>query len=414
MYCKTLILAFLVLTGSLWAGAQQATLDYFLTSALQNSPLLKDYGYQQRANAIDSSRIAASYRPQVFASSLNSYAPVVHGFGYDGAITNFGNFSELITVSKQLVSRPNLQNQYGALRLANDSLSLASRISEQDIRREVTAQFISAYGSWQQYLYNKEIYTLLAGEDTLLRTLTQANVYRQTDYLTFLVTLKQQQLAVTQARTQYHQDYGMLNYLCGLVDTSFTELKEPLLGPDSLIAGEQSVYYRKFLLDSLLLENQHARIDFDYRPKVSLYADAGLVTSLQYEPYKNFGTSVGISVQVPIYDGHQRKMLHNKVNLAEETRRWYRDFFRNQYTQQVAQLLQQVRLASEAIDQAADQLKYSRGLIDANGKLLATGDLRIADYILAINNYLQLRNVLTINTINRWQLINQLNYWNQP
>jgi hypothetical protein len=46
------------------------------------------------------------------------------------------------------------------------------------------------------------------------------SVYRQTDYLSFLVTLQQQQLAAEQLLGQYQNDFALLNYLCGLRDTT--------------------------------------------------------------------------------------------------------------------------------------------------------------------------------------------------
>ncbi len=59
------------------------------------------------------------------------------------------------------------------------------------------------------------------------------------------------------------------------------------------------------------------------------------------------------------------------------------------------------------------QLKYSERLIAANNKLLSIGDVRIVDYLLAISNYMNAKNQLTFNEINRLQLINQVNYWKE-
>jgi hypothetical protein len=52
-------------------------------------------------------------------------------------------------------------------------------------------------------------------EDTLLRKLTQNNVYKQTDYLSFLVTVQQQELATSELQIQYEYDFATLNYLSG-------------------------------------------------------------------------------------------------------------------------------------------------------------------------------------------------------
>jgi hypothetical protein len=45
--------------------------------------------------------------------------------------------------------------------------------------------------------------------------------------------------------------------------------------------------------------------------------------------------------------------------------------------------------------------------------LLETGDARIADLVIALNNYLTAKNLLTQNTVSRLQIINQINYWNR-
>ena len=183
MYKFVLLFGLLFLSSFLFA--QQKTLDFYLQQAFQNSPLLKDYAAQVQSNRIDSAIIRAGYGLQVNGSSTNNYAPVIHGYGYEGAITNVGNFSELITASKQFIGNANLQNQYNAVQLANDSIRIATRISEQDLQKSITQQYIATYGSWQQYQFNKEVYDLLQKEDTILKKLTSAAVYRQTDYLTF-------------------------------------------------------------------------------------------------------------------------------------------------------------------------------------------------------------------------------------
>ncbi len=164
----------------------------------------------------------------------------------------------------------------------------------------------------------------------------------------------------------------------------------------------------------MLLRNQQLRIDYNYKPKVGLYADGGYISTFAYQPYRNFGTSIGLNFSIPIYDGRQRRMQHQKLNIAEESRINYRDFFQTQYNQQLAQLVQQLNGAQQLINETSSQLKYVEGLIKANSRLLATGDVRVADYIIAINNFLNAKNIITQTTTNKLQLITQLNYWNQP
>ena len=98
--------------------------------------------------------------------------------------------------------------------------------------------------------------------------------------------------------------------------------------------------------------------------------------------------------------------------IAEETRSNYAGYFKAQYKQQIMQQLQQLKLTEQLITQATEQLKYSKALIDADEKLLVVGEARIADYILAIGNYLSAKNTITQAGINKLQIINEINYWN--
>ena len=211
---------------------------------------------------------------------------------------------------------------------------------------------------------------------------------------------------------QFQNDYASLNYSCGLQDTALHPLDAPVLDPVAIPEVENTLLYRQFRLDSLQLKNNDALIDFGYKAKVNVYADAGYSSSFAVTPYKNFGASIGLNMTVPIYDGKQRKMQHSKTAIAEMTREYYRDFFSTQYKQQIAQLFQQLSSTQDLIDQAKDQLKFTRALIEANRKLLATGDVRIADYIIALGNYLTAQNIITVNNTAKSQIINQINYWN--
>ena len=123
------------------------------------------------------------------------------------------------------------------------------------------------------------------------------------------------------------------------------------------------------------------------------------------------GTSVGASIIIPIYDGRQKKMEVSKINITERNRNNYKDFFTRQYLQQIAMLTQQLHETESMISLIDAQLKYSKSLIEVNGKLLNAGEAKVTDYILALNNYVNAKNLITQNSISRLQIINQINYW---
>jgi outer membrane protein TolC len=393
--------------------AQTYTLDHYIELAQNNSPLLKDLRNQVATNQLDSLRIRAGYKPQVNATSVGLYAPVVGGYGYAAAITNEHTLNALMGVNQSLDSKKNIAAQVNAITLLSQSVGNTAKISEQDLKKAVTSQYITAYGSLQQLKFNQEIVGLLTQEEDLLKKLTRTNVYHQSDYLTFLVTLKQQQLALQQSRMQYKNDYATLNYLTGITDTSYVDLQEPGIQKTIKADISNSIFFNQYKLDSLKLVNSRTLVDFSYKPKINLLADGGYNSDFASQPYKNWGLSVGFSFTLPIYDGGQRKIQYQKLSLEEDTRRTYKAFFDVQYHQQIAQLNQQIAGNESLLKQIDEQMKFSESLIKVDTKLMQTGDLRIADLILAINNYLSIKNLKTQTNITNLQLINQLNYWNR-
>ncbi len=408
-YKIILLLAFVL---PLCALAQTKDLSYFIDKSVTNSPQLLEYRNLLLSNSIDSQLIIAANRYQITGNGNTYYAPIIKGYGYDIAITNGQQLSALIALNKQIYNKRNLSLQFNNLRLQRDSLNVTSSITIQDIKKSIITQYITAYGDQLQLQFNDEVISLLANEDSVLKRLTQKNVYRQVDYLSFLVTLRQQELTRSQLDLLYKSDYGTLNYLAGIVDTTTSTLSPPNLQVVTNYLENSSPFLQKYKLDSARLINEKNLVDIGYRPKVSLFADAGYQSSFNIAPYKNFGTSVGVNLSIPIYDGHQKQLQYTKINIQERTRQKQRDFFSTQYRQQILQLQQQLK-ALEGLREPIDkQIEYLQTLIDVNGKLLETGDIKITDYVLALSNYISSRNLVIQNIISRFQIINQLNYWN--
>lgn len=394
------------------AVAQTKNLAYYINSALSRSPLLNDFRNQVETNSLDSLVFKAGYGPIVEGVSNNAYAPVIGGFGYDPALTTTA-FTTEVAASKKFIGRQNLATQYKAFGLLADSIRNAKKISEQDLKKTVIAQYITAYGDQQQLNFYQTVHDLLTDQETLLKKLTQNNIYKQTDYLAFLVTYKQQELQLKQLRIQFQNDFAMLNYLCGLFDTASVTLQDPGIILEQLPDFSYSAFYQRYLVDSMKLQNAMAILNYSYRPKLSAFANAGYSSTLLYQAEKNFGFSLGLNLSAPIYDGHQKRLQMQKLGIQENTVAGYRDFFTSQYNQQVAMLRQQLSSTEALLEDINQQVNYSQGLIDVNEKLMRTGDAKISDFIIAINNYLTAKNLLTQNNISRMQIINQLNYWNR-
>ncbi len=406
-------LIFLIFLIPVYSLAQDKNLDYYISNAITNSPLLNDFRNQLLSNSIDSQILQASRNIQINGNGNSFYAPVRNGYGYDAAITNGGQLQALVTASKNILPGKFVNLGFKQLQLTGDSIRNASKISEQDLKKTIINQYITTYGDQLQMDFNSQLLNLLSREEMVLKRLTQKNVYKQVDYLSFLVTYQQQDLTRNQLQAQYKNDYATLNYLAGIIDTIPTALAPPELNVIRTFYTDSSAFFLKYKIDSLRLINNKALIDLGYKPHINLFTDGGIQSTFSDPVYKNFGYSFGINFVVPIYDGGQRKLQYSKINIAERTRARNKEFFQTQYYQQVAQLQQQLNAIENLLVPINKQIKYIETLIDANGKLLETGDIKMTDYVLALNNYITAKNLVVQNMVARLQIINQLNYWNK-
>ncbi|MDQ2718604.1 MAG: TolC family protein [Bacteroidota bacterium] len=392
--------------------AQNKNLNYFLDNSINNNPRTFELQNLILANRIDSQLIVAGNRFQITGSGNAYYAPVFNGFGYDGAITNGQQLSALVALNKQIYNKRNLSLQFKTLQIQRDSLTITSAISRQDIKKAIVTQYITTYSDQLQLDFNDEVINLLKNEESLLKKLTQKNVYKQADYLAFLVTLQQQQLTRNQLLVQYRNNYATLNYLAGILDTTTEKLTAPDIAVVQNFDTLNSPFFLNYKIDSLRILNQRSIINIGYRPRVNLFADAGYQSTFTITPFKNFGTNLGINLTIPIYDGRQRKLQYAKLSIEERTRQRQKEFFSNQFRQQIQQLEQQLNDLEGLTGPINQQIEYLQTLINVDEKLLETGDIKITDYVLALNNYITSKNLIVQNQVARYLIIHQLNYWN--
>ncbi len=409
---KKFVIIFLICIAPLFSLGQNKDLDYFINKSLENNPAITDISNLVLSNIIDSELLHAANKLQVAGNGNGYYAPVVGGYGYDQIITNGQQLSALVAVNKQINNKKNLNLQYKSLQLQSDSLTNSSAITKQDIKKAIIIQYITTYGDQLQLEFNDQLIHLLSKEEGLLKSLTQNNVYKQSDYLSFLVTLQQQVLAKNQLLVQYKNDYASLNYLAGIIDTTAETLSAPAIQVVQNFQAQDLPFFLNYKIDSLRIENERLIAKVQYRPKVNLFADAGYQSSLILTPYKNFGYSFGVNLTVPIYDGHQKQLQFSKLDIQQRTLQKKQEFFDLQYHQQLQQLYQQLNNIEGLNTNISKQIDYLETLLKVDAKLLETGDIRITDLILALNNYITAKNLVVQNQVARYQVIQQINYWN--
>ena len=388
----------------------QSTLPGFIEVVLKNSPRLIEQKNNLKLASLDSTLFRASLKTRIFSQNDGLYYPVVNGFGYDEIITNGQELGVLINFDKQVLFRGQFNANMNSILLNRNQAENSLKITEKDLVRNATDLYLTAYGDYLQWQYNRDIANLMLREDSILQALTRSNIYRQTDYLVFQADISKQRLASRNALLQYKTDLLALRYESGISDTSFVELAIPELGIKPYPENQNSIFFKQYTLDSMQLLNQVDLISAEYKPQLKLHADAGYLSSLVLTPYKNFGAGIGMSLLIPIYDGRGQQIKKDRVQVLQDNLLHQKSYFAQQYDLQTRQL---TILLGNLRDQTTDintQLKFYDQLIPAERKLLSIGQLDIQQYFVVIQNYIDLKNQETVNKIRKWMITNQINY----
>ena len=401
----------LLLTGlALSAYSQTRNLDFYLTQAIQNSPLLNDYRNQISSTLADSLLIRAAKKPLIEAKSQLLYSPFYRNFGYDEVITDGGNYTAVMGVSQNIFNRRELNNKFEAIALQKQSVNNTSRISLTELNKIITDQYLITFSGYTDFLFNKNFLELLDKEDEIIKQFVKNGIAKQTDYLSLLVEIQSQEILVYQLRSQYRKDLMLLSQLCGLNDSTLYELTEPKLvikGTPDIVKSPSYIQYK---IDSIKIENEKTAIDIRYKPKVNWFADAGFLTSNPWNFYKHFGYSAGLSLNIPVYDGKQRGIEKQKLEFNENSRKAYENTYYKKYFQQIQQLNLELKSLNEVYAQVENQLKTSELLVKTFKEQLEAGIIQMTEYINAIKNFKTTSRNINLINIQKLQVINEMNF----
>lgn len=387
IFKKHFYLLLFLLSVGFYHAQNKNTLDYYLNISNQNNPNLQDLTNQMSITALDSIKMRREFGFKVNGIADASYSPQFNNWGYNGNSTiNGNNLALLGRVSRDFISKKNYDAKLNSFSIGIQQLLNQKNLSALNLKKAITEQYLLTYESQEQKKIDQEIIDIFRQEDLILKKLTQSAVFRQTDYLSFKVGLQQILLQQKQHEADYQNNFGLLQYLSGSSE-EIEYLKEPDFKLNDENNFGQSIYAQSFRTDSLKLANYIQLINYSYQPKISLFADGGYSSALQQTPYKNFGISAGVSLNIPIYDGHQRELLLAQKKIELDTKKNYEDFYQKQYLQYQKQIENQIQQYKGMAAIANQQLDYAKTLIVANLKQLPTGDVKMVDFLMSITNY---------------------------
>ena len=393
--------------------SQDCTLSGYLDRGVANSPLLKDLSNQIISNRFDSLVARAGYLPQVNFNASMMYAPTINGWGYSEVITNGQQLTGTLNVNQQIFNNKAREAAYEKYGLAAGSLANDRKISVNELKKAITAQYLAAYAALDERKYQQEILATLTDEARIIKAWTEKGIYRQTDYLSLQVEIMTLERNIRDLDLQYRKESWNLHMVCGIGDTALCDISLPVIISASARPAEESPFYRRFVIDSLMIKNELFLVDRKYKPVVSWFADGGMVNNEPRYLYQNLGISGGISLTLPVFDGNQRKINYDRIRMREETRRMYQENFRFRYEAQLRQLQAELERTRVLMQENEKQIALTKELVAADRVQLNAGSLPITDYILALKSLLEARHAGLLYQIKIQYILNEINFWKQ-
>jgi hypothetical protein len=389
---------------------QTRGLEYYIGTGLLNSPLIRDLDNQLSSASIDSLIVLAKRKPQIEWRSQLLYPPYNKNLGYDEVITDGGNYQAVGYVSQNIFNRRSVNNQINSIKTQKNGLSIDKKLTTSELKKTITSLYITAFSVYADYSFNTSFLDLMTSENQVVEKLVKAGVYSQSDFLALQIETGGQKIIVTQLKNEYERDVRLLNEACGIVDTSSVILMRPDIKLTNARTESGYLLLQPYMIDSLKIINEKDALQLRYKPTVTWFADAGILTSNPWNFYNHFGASAGISLNFLIFDGKQRNLEEKKLSFRENTRSLYNFNSKKQYDQQFLRLKGELDGIREVRAQMSKQLEVSDQLVHSLKSELEAGIIRMTDYLSAIKNHRSINHNINITDIEMLNIINEMNW----
>jgi len=408
------ILAGLLASGT---GFTQNTLDYYLRAARENNPVIKENLSQKDKAVIQEKIIRAEYQgPKIYASGEVNYPPLFpnkddpRAFGYERAITNGGLIAANLNGLQPVFNRQVRETLTNQVRNTGEAGVVQASLTLHQLEKEVTDQFIIACQNLSQINFTTDIKNQLLKQKELVETLAQSGIYKASDILLIKIEIENETALLNNLQSVYHQNLSLLNSKCGLTNEPPVNLILPDIKPKD--ADQSSKFLEKFRSDSLREVYNLESANLKYKPQFSVYGNTGLKAMEFQGIQRKFGIMGGLTMFIPIYDGHQKEFISQQTEINIQNIANYKQDFLIQKSNRQKALYSSLVLIVERIDILQAQLNDYQKLIELYQSELKAGNLEMINYMNTIRAYSTLQNELTVNEINKLLLINESNYYN--
>ena len=398
-------------------GFSQNTLDYYLKTARDNNPTIKENLALTEKAVIQQDIVKAEFRkPKVFATGEINYSPLVpnkddpNAIGYDVAITDGALYAGLVNIQQPVFNKSIYETLGRQAEVAGEAGADKAKLTLHQLEKEVTDQYIVSYQSLNQITFVSNIKNQLIQQKAVIETLAANGIYKRSDILLIEIEIQNQATEINNLQAIYNRNIYALNELCGLKENAGATLSAPQIELKTDDAPSQ--FLEKFRLDSLQQVYNLEVSNLKYKPQVNIYGNTGLQAIEFSGIQRKFGVGVGMILAIPIYDGHQKDFTRKQTEINLGVIDSYRQNFLVQKSNRQQAILSDLKLKEEKINMIRSQLKNYEKLMELYKTELQTGELQIIDYMNTVKSYTVAQRDLTISETNKMLIINENNYYN--
>jgi outer membrane protein TolC len=414
---------FLIICISNFVFAQY-NLNYFINKALNNSPVIKDYGnlflINNLQNKLDEAQNSAF---QVYLSSNVLFSPYFnnHGtlftpnpdskaIGYDAAVTNGGLYSAQINLDKNIFNGGLLDALKEQRAVQGKSYENKTTMEKHDLRKQITDQYLNTLQYLMLYKLSKEVENNLSDQLKITSDLVSKGYAKAQDFLLLKIELKTRQIDLEQTWQNYKSGLAQLYSVCGIKDTQTVKIDSVNL----TLAREEpsSNFLTQYYLDSLNTANQQRVFETKYQPQLDLFFNAGLNAVELNDIQRKFGVSAGINFSLPILDGNQKDITRQQTYIAQQTLSEYKNYLTENIFTKRRDAENRVKSLRKNLNDLNTQISDYKNLLSISENQLQQGNLSMIEYLTLMKNYIDLQKTDITTEINYQMEISNYNYWN--
>jgi len=421
MTFRKILLSFICLSNFVFA---QYNLNYFINKALNNSPVIKDFGNLYLINNLQSKLDEAqNSASQVYLSSNILFAPYFYNngtlftpnpdpkaIGYDAAITNGGLYSAQINLEKNIFNGGLLDALNTQRQIQGKSYENKTEVEKHNLQKQVTDQYLNTLQYLQLYNLSKSVESNLNNQLKITGSLVEKGYAKASDYLQLKIEIKTQAIDMDRTWQNYKSGLAQLYSICGIKDTQTVMIDTAEL--TMVQPASSSSFLNQYRLDSLNAAAQQNVFETKYLPQVNLFFNAGLNAVELNGIDRKFGMSAGINFSLPILDGSQKSLTRQQTQLSEETLSDYKNYVAGNISSQRNDAENRIASLKKNLDDLNIQLVDYKKLIDLSESQLQQGNLSMIEYLTVLRNYIDMQKNKITTEINYQIEISNYNFWN--